>query len=127
MKAKLNNITYGVIWLVIIANIIRSIVELVFFSQDKDLLHIYNVAIHIICIYSLYLIVEKLKEEGFWIFVFINLINAFAISEIKGEYFTSFFAALMFILILFGILNLKKDGQSAWNLIRLNKKDKNNA
>lgn len=118
MKTEINKAGYYIIWLIIIANIIRSIIEFVFFSQDNDLLHIYNVAIHIICIYSLYLIIEKLKEEGFWIFVFINLINAFVLSTINNSYIEHFTSATLYICILYLILRLKKNSVSIWNSLK---------
>lgn len=122
MKKELNLITYCVIWIAIVANIVFSSKELLSFMIDNDSFHIYNMAVHIIGIYTLYLIVEKLKQSGFWMFLILNLINSFVIGGINNDYFPHFFAAIVYIGILYGILCLKKNNVSGWNLLESNNK-----
>ena len=123
MKKELNLITYCVIWIAIVANIVFSSKELLSFMIDNDSFHIYNMAVHVAGIYALYQIVEKLKESGFWIFSAINLINAFALGGMDNDYFSHFFSAIVYIGILYGILCLKKNNVSGWNLIKSNNKE----
>lgn len=126
MIKNFNIITYCVIWFAVVANIIFSCSQLMSFVIIKSPIYLYNVVMHLIAAYVLYLIVGKKKESGFWAFLVLNMINSLAIGTMDGNFLIHIMVGILYGFILFGLLLIKKDGISGWSIIKSNNNTKKN-
>lgn len=125
MGIKLNIITLVVICIAIISNVIRVISTIIRFSlhdsYTQDFL-VYQIIAGIVISVDLIMIL-KLKSEAVYLFFVIQFINGFINGSFTNDYLPHYISAILFSIIMAGLLCLKKDGISGWYLIKNNKKN----
>lgn len=133
-KGNLNIFVIVVFAAVIVCNSVNILVQLQTLSRPEDSFEFagmtltvndhtvatYNAILSILIITSLALVLNK-KLIGAYLFFALQLANFIGLSAVEGENFdvtTRFLLALVMSGIFAGLLFLRSDGESGWNILK---------
>lgn len=123
MKSKLNIILVIWLWFVIINHAVRifnTLLRIQFSdSYTRDIL-IFQIVIGVLMIVVLAGIFH-LKKQALYSFFVLEFLNSFIVWQMQGgrpeDYLVHFISAVIFSGFMIGLLFLKKDGRSGWDII----------
>ena len=116
-KKEINIIVQIILGLIIARHAMSMINNIMVFSLLNDIFFLgVNLSLSVLVIISLSLIMMK-KKSGVYLFVSLQLVSIVFNSIMDSDPITHLLVALVMCVVMFLILQIRKDGISAWKVI----------
>ena len=116
-KKEINIIVQIILGLIIARHAMSMINNIMVFSMLNDIFFLcVNLSLSVLVIISLALIMMK-KKSGVYLFVALQLVSIVFNSIMDSDPITHLLVALVMCVVMFLILQIRKDGISAWKVI----------
>ena len=116
-KKEINIIVQIILGLIIARHAMSMINNIMVFSMLNDIFFLcVNLSLSVLVIISLSLIMMK-KKSGVYLFVSLQLVSIVFNSIMDSDPITHLLVALVMCVVMFLILQIRKDGISAWKVI----------
>ena len=116
-KKEINIIVQIILGLIIARHAMSMINNIMVFSMLNDIFFLcVNLSLSVLVIISLSLIMMK-KKSGVYLFVALQLVSIVFNSIMDSDPITHLLVALVMCVVMFLILQIRKDGISAWKVI----------